>query len=354
MFDPAADVQRLTSYHNSWRQFWHPVATVQELDELGHDELGRQRVLGVTLCQQRLVVTRLEGTLVAMNGTCPHRSADLALGWRNAAEDAVVCRYHGFEWGTTGRIACIPALQVVGHALPAGPDWHVPTYHVQEKYGLVWVCLDPTPRFPILDIPEYDDQSYTHAPLIFQEWQAGCGRMMEAGLDNYHFAFTHVGSGLGSSEHPNAPRALVTTEQGVLYIDYETLQPVNVSTGHTHHNETGMDTVRYQQWATPNVIRLVKTGDQGHYVLVVSVSPVTIQPLVSRFIVHQFWDYDTGQTPEQIYDFQVAVSAEDQLVVESMRPQELRTDLDAELQAWMDRPTVNYRRWLAQMGIEFL
>jgi hypothetical protein len=37
-----------------------------------------------------------------------------------------------------------------------------------------------------------------------------------------------------------------------------------------------------------------------------------------------------------------------------MRPQELRTDLDAELQAWMDRPTVNYRRWLAQMGIEFL
>jgi phenylpropionate dioxygenase-like ring-hydroxylating dioxygenase large terminal subunit len=57
-----------------------------------------QRVLAKELLGDRIVIADLQGQVVAMSGTCPHRGSALSLGWVNRGETAVTCRYHGFEW----------------------------------------------------------------------------------------------------------------------------------------------------------------------------------------------------------------------------------------------------------------
>src|SRR5213593_4776236 len=116
------------AYLAALREFYHPVATVQELEEVGIDERGMRRVLAKELLGERIVVARLQGAVVAMHGTCPHRGVALARGWVNGACSAVVCRYHGFEWGASGRLHRIPALEAEGTQLPTGEAWRVQTY----------------------------------------------------------------------------------------------------------------------------------------------------------------------------------------------------------------------------------
>jgi nitrite reductase/ring-hydroxylating ferredoxin subunit len=97
--------EREQAYLAALRGFYHPVATVHELDTLGVDEHGMPRVLGKELLGERIVLARLDGQVVAMHGTCPHRGVALERGCLNAYRCAVVCRYHGFEWGANGRLA---------------------------------------------------------------------------------------------------------------------------------------------------------------------------------------------------------------------------------------------------------
>ena len=251
-----------------------------------------------------------------------------------------------------GRIAAIPALEADGHPLPTGAGWQVKTYPTVEAYGLVWVSLDDNPLFPVIEIPEADDPAFVACPISVQEWKAGCGRMVEAALDNYHFAFTHQDT-LGDPSYPNAPRARTTVEDGYLYVEYEVDQPVNETITSAHSTQTQRyEKVRYQVWARPNAVRLLKTSAVGRYVIVITVCPVA--PLRSKFFRLVYRDFDLDVPHSVFYDFEERVNAEDQYVVETMRPWELSTDLDEELQAYMDRPTVTYRKWLSQLGIQYL
>ena len=56
-----------------------------------------QRVLGAELLGERIVVAHLDGRVVAMHGTCPHRGSGLEIGWVSPDGLGVTCRYHGFE-----------------------------------------------------------------------------------------------------------------------------------------------------------------------------------------------------------------------------------------------------------------
>ena len=91
------ELEKEQAYLAALRVFYHPVATLQELQEVGTDEHGMQRVLAKELLGERIVIARLQGEVVVMHGTCPHRGVALACGWINTACSAVVCRYHGFE-----------------------------------------------------------------------------------------------------------------------------------------------------------------------------------------------------------------------------------------------------------------
>ena len=344
--------QREAKYLAGWRNFYHPVATVAEVDALRPDEMGRQAPLGVELLGERLVLARLKGEIVAMHGTCPHRSAALALGWINDDCSGIDCRYHRFCWGASGKIAAIPTLEIEGHSLPQGDQWAVQTYPVVVSGGLVFVSLSQSPVLPVVDIPEAEDAAFVACAISQQVWEAGIGRMGEAGIDNWHFFATHVKTGLGHPSNPRAPKATVKVEDGYLAIDYVIDQPVNETTSSLERiKQGGFEPVHYQMWARPNAIRLVKTSSIGRYIIVIAIRP--IGPKQSVFYRLLYRDFRKDEPHSIWFDLEEAINAEDRIVVESMHPWELTTDLDAELQTYMDRPTVTYRRWLKELGLEF-
>ena len=361
----ATDEQKEAAYLAALRSFYHPVATLQELDEVGLDEHGMQRVLGKELLGERIVIARLKGEVVAMHGTCPHRGVALERGWVNADCSAVVCRYHGFEWGAGGRLAYIPALAAEGKTLPTGEVWRVRTFPTVVKYGLIWVCLEPEPKFPVLKAAPERDPDFVALPIAEQLWQAGCGRITEAFLDTYHFAFVHWGS-LGDPSRPEAPRAQVALRDDHFHMDYESRQPnsravnygseaatsANGSVGGEQVESAEFLVSRYQGWAVPNTVYLLKTTGGIRFGILAAVCP--LEPRRSKLYRILYADRSWQVDHRELAENQDRINAEDRLIVETARPWELATDLDAELQTYMDRPTVTYRRWLAGMGIEFM
>jgi len=313
-----------------------------------------QRVLGTVLLGERIVVARIGGQVVAMHGTCPHRGAALEVGWLSPDGEAVTCRYHGFEWSASGRIRRIPALEVAGHALPTGSGWCVQTYQCEVRYGLVWVCMDPSPRAPIMELPEAVDQAYVASPIFESDWAAGVGRIIEASLDTYHFAFTHWGS-IGDPSRPEAPRTRVTSDDEVFSIEYDIEQPRTRSVTYRDEHASEPDAYlrsHYRFSALPNAIHMLKSNPAVRFGTLLAVKPVSAE----RSVVYRRL-YTAGDWPVDLSEFyatQTRVNEEDRVVIESQRPSELVTDLDAELQAYVDRPTVAFRRWLAARGIRAL
>ena len=161
--------ERERAYLASLRPYYHPVAPRAALAAVGQNEHAQQRVLAAELLGERIVLAELEGRVVALRGTCPHRGAGLGLGWVNADCSAVVCRYHGFEWGASGALRRIPAFEVEGRPLPVGPAWRVETYPTVVQYGLIWVCLEAEPRLPLLAAPPHDDPAYVTLPIAEQD-----------------------------------------------------------------------------------------------------------------------------------------------------------------------------------------
>lgn len=341
---------REQAYLDGWRAFYHPVATVEELDQPRLDEQGRQRPLGVELLGQRLVLARLDGRLVAMSGTCPHRGTGLEIGWLDGSSSKVVCRYHGAGWCGDGHLGSFPAMELEGRTLP---NWRIPVYPAVEKYGLVWVSLVPEARLPILDLPEACDPSFVQTPWRVQTWAAGVGRMVEATLDTYHFAFTHVGT-IGDPDNPAAPNARTEVMDAALTFSYTIDQPanetiVNVAAGKA---EDALVPVTYSLRATPNVVHLRKVSDVGNFVIFFAYCPVG--PQKTRWYRLVLRDHDREVPNDVFMDLEDRINEQDRYVIETMRPWELSTDLDAELQVYMDRPTVGFRKWIAEMGIQYL
>ena len=346
-------------YVAAMRPFFHPVASVHELDDAGVDAQGTRRVLDRVLLGRRIVVTRLDGNAVALDGTCPHRGAALALGWLNDDASAVVCPYHGFEWGASGRIQRIAALAAAGKALPTGRAWCVDTFPTVERYGYVWVALAPEARFT-LEVDEADDPGFLAIARPPASWDAGCGRIVDASLDTYHFAFTHRAT-IGDPNHPEAPTSRTDTDDDRFYLEYSIEQPASRSVTYADppraRNDTavaGASTVTssYQFWARPSTVFMRKTNPFVRFGTLVAIHPVSPgRSIVYRTIfIDRAWAVDL----DEFIATQDLVNEEDRAIVESARPWELRSDLDAELHAMMDRPTVAFRRWLGTQGIEVL
>ena len=161
------------------RRYWHPVATVAELDQ--------EPVLAVTLLGEDLALYRTESNklgLVAQR--CPHRGASLAYGIPE--EDGLRCPYHGWKYSDRGQ--CLEQ--------PAEPPEstfkdriRIPAYPVQELGGFVWAYLgpDPVPLLPRYDLLVWDhldrEIGVTHIPCNWLQ-------IMENSMDPVHLEFLHT------------------------------------------------------------------------------------------------------------------------------------------------------------------
>src|SRR4051794_33962832 len=161
--------------------YWHPVARSREVGD---------KPLAVTLLEQPLVLWRARGQIAAFYDLCVHRGSPLSLGW--VENDALVCAYHGWCYEGSGACTRIPSLPE-GRAIPRKA--RAVAYQVQERHGLIWVCLDE-PRAPLPALPpEIDDPSYRWEAYSSEGvWQANVARMVENLADYSHFPWVHPGT----------------------------------------------------------------------------------------------------------------------------------------------------------------
>jgi phenylpropionate dioxygenase-like ring-hydroxylating dioxygenase large terminal subunit len=164
--------------HPEFRSFWHPVAWSYEIADVP---------VAVTLLGEPLVVVRRPiGDVAAFVDECPHRGAPLSLGRLDGEE--LVCAFHGWRFGLDGAATCIPAL---------GPDAQIPSRarlarpaEVCERYGIVWVALEPA-RSAIPSWPDGDDDRLgefapaAHTSAVLAAYQT------DNLLDSTHFPFLH-------------------------------------------------------------------------------------------------------------------------------------------------------------------
>jgi vanillate O-demethylase monooxygenase subunit len=150
---------------NTLRQFWHPVLWSKDVTD---------KPTATKLLDQPIVIWRSNGKVTAFYDLCIHRGTPLSLGWIDG--DRLVCAYHGWNYGSDGNCTLIPSLP---------PDREIPakararTFHAQERYGLIWVCLDE-PRQDIPEFPsDFGDPNFKWEPYTSGQWRANAARMIE-------------------------------------------------------------------------------------------------------------------------------------------------------------------------------
>jgi 5,5'-dehydrodivanillate O-demethylase oxygenase subunit len=160
------------------RRYWHPVATLPELEA--------EPVLAVTVLGENLAVYRTDsGKLGLVAQRCPHRGASLAYGIPEA--DGLRCPYHGWKFSAAGR--CLEQ--------PAEPPEstfkdriQIPAYPVQEMGGLIWAYLgpEPAPLLPRYDLFVRDD---IEREIGITRLPCNWLQIMENSLDPVHLEYLH-------------------------------------------------------------------------------------------------------------------------------------------------------------------
>ena len=112
---------------------WFPVELSRRVPQ---GEVVQSMLHGQELALWRSVA----GDVQAWENRCPHRSVRLTLGF--VADDQLVCRYHGWRYGSDGRCTGVPSTP----ALAPPPAACVRAYMCRDVDDLVWVSLALTPR----------------------------------------------------------------------------------------------------------------------------------------------------------------------------------------------------------------
>jgi phenylpropionate dioxygenase-like ring-hydroxylating dioxygenase large terminal subunit len=146
--------------------------------ELVRGRLLRRQLLGEWVVLYR----RADGTPVALEDRCPHRSAPLSRG--TLAGDTLRCAYHGLEFGTDGRCTAVPGQSLVP------PKARARVHAVLERYGLVWIWMGESAADPALvpDVHWMDDPAWVPATgyhLVRANYQLLTDNLLDLSHETY-------------------------------------------------------------------------------------------------------------------------------------------------------------------------
>jgi phenylpropionate dioxygenase-like ring-hydroxylating dioxygenase large terminal subunit len=316
------------------RDAWHPVA------EPGDVAPGPT---AVRLLGEDLVLWRSDdGSIVAAPDRCPHREAPLSIGCVDGG--SLVCAYHGWSFAAGGQCVGIPSS---GPHATIPPAAHLATTRVEERYGLVWVCLG-TPDGDVPMIAQEADPSFRRINTGVERWNVSTLRMVDNFLDISHFPWVHRGT-FGAGQDPRVPK--IELEQldddffGYAY-EVDANNPDDaVATTRTDDDivHRHMTTGFHLPFAVRSTIRY---EDGLEHILLLCSTPVDDTTSLFTFVVWRNDDHDTD--PEEIITFDRAIGAEDKAMLERV-PGILplgRTDL---VSVQSDKPSVEWRRRLAAL-----
>jgi vanillate O-demethylase monooxygenase subunit len=195
------------------------------------------------------------------------------------------------------------------------------TYDVMERYGIVWVRLDPegaTDELP--DVPEFEGaggwEVFVAEPMAF-----GCGfrREIENYLDMTHFAFAH-GDTLGAA----ADVVLPPMEINRLDDGFEMKAPFpSVEAPGTEPTKLQSAHQRHQRCYLPNFTTIRQTFEDGDERMLVHIpSPNTLTSCTVFWALAQPEDFDGPALDDQVA-FSTSVLEEDRFMCERQVPREV-------------------------------
>ena len=335
---PTADIAK---YYESLAAYWHPVMPSSELTV---DSPRKATLLG-----RDIVLARLDGAVSAFRDLCRHFQARLSDGTiesfvhqdgRNCS--VLRCKYHGWAYGADGDCVEIPQLNRCGIPPKAAS---AETYHVQERHGLIWVCLT-TPVTGIPEFPECEADGMVSTRIKSGSvWTCSLPRMILSALDDYHFAWLHDGL-LGTRDDAEPPARKISKLENQLISEFVVDQPANVTNAGSDLVED-VSRVDYRMIVDmPNILRLVKRSYAGTYVVFFFPAPESFNS--TRLFFRVVRDYDVSSHDEtRILSFEALVQSMDAPIVSNQRP-------------WLQAPfpikgaddvLMEYRDWCAQLSI---
>jgi len=319
------------------RACWHPAAFGADLAD---------RPVPADLLGEPLVLWRgRDGSPRAMSDLCVHRGTALSLG--RVSGDELVCAYHGWRYGADGRCVAIPQLEDPGR-VPARA--RVTAFRAAERYGLVWVALEE-PRWPLPEVPELEDAGWTVVQAGPYRWRCDAARQVENFTDLGHFPWVHPGL-LGDPDRPVVPRHEVRTDGHVLHYSIVRPEAPNTSEFPVFANAQAGPPVRHSRYELhlpyTIVLRLGWGGERGMVYFFAS-RPVAADRCAGYVLIGR--NYNLDQPAQVIKDFEDTIFGQDQVVVESQRPERVPFDLAAELHLKFDAVAVAYRKAMRGLGL---
>jgi phenylpropionate dioxygenase-like ring-hydroxylating dioxygenase large terminal subunit len=318
---------------------WYPVA--------GSLRLATGVLVPVRLLDRELVLWRgSDGEAHAWQDRCPHRGTRLSIGRIEA--DQVICAYHGWRFAASGRCIRFPALP----ELTPPPNACARAYRVEERYGLIWVCVG-SPTHPIPPFSEYDDPDLRKVLCGPYEVATSGPRIIENFLDMAHFPFVHAGI-LG--EEPETAvcdykvDALDDRARGVGILATECFfwQPRTNTLALT--GTVVEYTYRVVRPLTAILTKLSEGQSGVREAISLHVHPVTEETSVV-WIVLALTNFQ--QSESELRAFQDTIFSQDLPILENQVPKRLPLEQGADMPIRSDRMSMAYRSYLRKQGLKY-
>ena len=290
------------------RRTWQPVARVYDL--------APNKPTAVTLLGEKLVLVRMRDRILATQDACPHKGFKLSCGYVQGGD--LVCAYHGWRFRSDGGCAGVPSLPNPPESLLGRAA--LETYAVQERYGLVWVRLDPNEIAPLPDIPAFGEQAgwqiEVPPPMHFA---CGFRREIENYVDMTHFAFAHRTT-LGAAADTVLPKLEITRHAD----GFEMNAPFPaLSSGDSAPSKLQSAHHRQQRCYLPNFTTIKQTFEDGDERMLLHVpSPITETSCNVFWLIAQPDNFRGPELGHQV-DFSTKVLEEDRLMCEQQVPAEV-------------------------------
>jgi phenylpropionate dioxygenase-like ring-hydroxylating dioxygenase large terminal subunit len=228
---------------------------------------------------------------------------------------------------------------------------------VQERYGLVWICLDE-PEGDLPEVKQDTDPSFRLIVEPVEVWHSAATRLVDNFNDVAHFPYVHTGTFGAGAERRVAP---VNLEQlGDFYGWKFEVSAANTGSGEqVASGQSGervdrrMSTGFSLPFLVRSTIEYPATGLQ--HILLLVTTPIDDASSYFTFVV---WRNDDGSIPDrEVTALDRAIGAEDKAMLEKVKGT-VPLDATTLVNTQADRASVEWRRqlrlWLegAEAGVE--
>jgi phenylpropionate dioxygenase-like ring-hydroxylating dioxygenase large terminal subunit len=220
---------------------------------------------------------------------------------------------------------------------------------VRECYDYVWTTLGE-PEGDVFDMPEFYEDGRRMVVCGIATVQTSPGRIIENFLDMSHFPFVHTDV-LGAEPETEVNNYKVNLRKDVNELwatECGFYQPKAMASA-----TEGIEVDYQYRVANPFAAILYKTcPDRTDAMDLVGILP---QPLdETNCDIHYFMlVFDEVNSDQELIQFQQGILMQDRIILENQRPRELPLERGVEITIRADAASIQYRRWIKDMGVGF-